>query len=320
MSNHDKPGDGQFEGRTFLYIRTHPADDGTEPLPAGLPFWISPDITIIQQPSGVRGDEAIANQMNQVEVIVTNAGGINAVDAYVEAFVADPSTAFTPATATRIGGDFLAIPSYNTATITFPWTPLPAQAGHRCLLARVCLTIPPDCYVNSSIFDVVGDRHVAQRNIHVVNLTKGGEKLSFGFRIVNPQRRRGEFLVRATELRIGKKADLVRAALRCRFAQFAEAPLKAVLLTVGEPVVPPDVSVPEGDLGVSPSGVLSRAVESKGNRSDRVKMNRGEVRHAVLTMIRNPIVRPGDIHVVQVEQIDTKTERVVGGLWLIAQQ
>ncbi len=44
----DEEHKGEFDGKTFLYIRTNPADDGTEPLPSGLPCWISPDITIIQ--------------------------------------------------------------------------------------------------------------------------------------------------------------------------------------------------------------------------------------------------------------------------------
>jgi len=317
MSNHEdkkKHEDHEFDGKTFLYIRTHPNDDGTEPLPAGLPFWISPDITVIQ-PGNVRGDEAVANETNQVEVVVTNAGGIDAVDAYVEAFVADPSTAFAPATATLIGGTFTTIPGYNTSTVTFNWIPLPADAGHRCLLARVCLTIPLDCYTDGSIFDVVGDRHVAQRNIHVVELAE--KSLSFGFKIVNPLKEKGDFLVRAMEVRANREADLIRMALGCRLAQFAEVPLREVTLTIGETIVPREVSAEKGKPISQPLGVLPKAMTLKRSKSGRVEMKPGEIRYAVLTVTRNPDVRPGDISVVQVEQIDVRTKKVVGGLWLI---
>lgn len=204
--NNPKPGQPGHDGRdddtpfdavTRLYIRTHPADDGTEPLPAALPFWVSPDIWIVK-PGGAVGGEAVPLQQNHVKVTVTNGGGIPAVDAYVEAFVADPSTVISPATAFLVGGGFLTVNGYSTADILLPWTPQASDSGHRCIVARVALTIPLDTYLNPAIFDVVGDRHVAQRNIQVLEVAKG-QKMTFRFLIGSPGEGRAAATVRTVE-------------------------------------------------------------------------------------------------------------------------
>ena len=109
---------GKFEGRIYLYIRRHPLDTGAEPLPAHLPTWTSPDIMVIR-PDGTRGLEAIAGQLNKVEVTVTNNGGLIAGNAYVDVFFADPATVIIPATATLIGGDYLSVYGYSRQLISF---------------------------------------------------------------------------------------------------------------------------------------------------------------------------------------------------------
>lgn len=316
MGHNEGHGDnGKFDDRTFVYIRTNPADDGTEPLPPNLPCWVSPDITIIQ-PGGIRGGEAVAGQLNQVEVIVTNAGGLDAIDAYVEAFVADPSTSFTPATATLVGGDYLSIPGYNTGTIAFPWTPLSADVGHRCLLARVCLLLPPDCYKDPTVFDVVGDRHVAQRNISVIALTDS-DSASFRFLMTNPRKKRSEFVLRAREIKVGPDAGAVRRALGCWCAQFAEAPLADLRLGLGEAVKLGNEPDPERRFQPSPWGVLKAPVRLAARKTATAALARDEVREAVVTLSANLDVRPGDLHIVEIAQLESRTKQVVGGLWLV---
>lgn len=318
--NHDddhKPDDKPpFDGQTRLYIRTHPADDGTEPLPSTLPSYVSPDITV-RRPGGLPGSEAVAGTVNQVEVIVTNGGGIDAVDAYVDAFVADPSTAFTPTTATPIGGGFLTIPGYSTAMHAFPWTP--TVTGHRCLLARVRLILPPDSYSNGSIFDVIGDRHVAQRNIHVVALAPLQKTLSFGFHLVNPLERAREFVVQTTELRIGRNLAVVREAIGGHFGQFGETPLEDIRLTIGEVVRHEGMDTAHEPTSVRRVGVLEGARVGERVARQEVRLGDQEARHAIVTVSRNPDTRPGDLHVVQVAQLDRQTRRLVGGLWLVVE-
>jgi hypothetical protein len=307
--------------KTFLYIRTHPADNGTEPLPSEFPCWISPDITI-RHPNGIEDGEAIVGQPNHVKVTVTNAGAVSVSNAKVDAFVCVPSTAFTPAS-TFIGSGYLNIPGsllpgYNpSAAVEIPWTPLPVDAGHRCLLARVCSAVPPDCYADPNHFNVVGDRHVAQRNIHVV----GGNKIifSFGFRIVNPMDEPSSFIIKATEVKVGKKADMIRIALGSKHAQFAETSLADINLYVGEVIKPPDVSISKRKPNIKMFGVLPDPIPDPGKlKSKTIKMVPEEIRYAVLTVTRNPDDRDGELHVVQVEQIDIQTKRSVGGLWVVA--
>lgn len=312
-NDHGGKPDGEFDGKTFVYVRTHPADDGSTPLAPGLPWWVSPDITIIR-PGGIRGSEAGVGESDQVEVVVTNNGGIDAIDAHVEAFVADPSTAFTPAAATLVGSGFLTIPNYSQTPIVFPWTPMSSDAGHRCLLARVCLSMPFDCYANASVFDVPGDRHVAQRNIEVVKMEK--KMLSFGFLVVNASQKGSAFLLRASEVRLGRNIEFVRRALGCSYAQFGEVAPAGFGLFLGKSMTP-ERQPGEGE--EFPTGLLNQQLELPRRKSASLEMKPGERRHAVLTVARNPDIRPGDLRVVQVEQIDIKTRRSTGGLWIVIQ-
>jgi hypothetical protein len=169
-----------FDAKTFLYIRTNPLDNGDTPLNPSLAGWISPDLNIISNPTDT--GIAIKGVNNQVEVIVTNAGGIQVNDAFVDCFIADPTTAFTPFNASLIGSSYIDIPSYSTNNTIYNW--IPTMEGHHCLLARASLIIPSDTYSNNLIFDVTGDRHIAMRNLHIISLT--AESRAFGFLTANP--------------------------------------------------------------------------------------------------------------------------------------
>jgi len=280
-----------------------------------------PNITIIK-PGGARGTEAVANQQNQVEVVVTNAGGIEAVDAFVDAFFADPSTAFTPATATSIGADYLTIPAYSMRTITFPWTPTTADGGHRCLLARVALYIPPDAYANSAIFDVRGDRHVAQRNINIVSLGDT-DSLNFSFAMVNPFPEPMQMRLVAQEIRDAKGLEYVRQNLGCGFAQFGETPLPVVKLDVGrERLTVREVENPMELINevhrLSRVGLIKLPLLERPRNSFTLDMKPGEICECILYVERNPDTRPGDLHAINVIQQDANGN-IIGGLTLVIQ-
>ncbi len=49
----------------------------------------------------------------------------------------------------------------------------------------------------------------------------------------------------------------------------------------------------------------------------RVTLKPGEARQAFLTVARNPDTRPGDLHVMEISQVDAKTRQVTGGLWIV---
>lgn len=325
MPNHDDHNgheNGEFDPVTRLYIRTHPADDGTEPLPAALPQWQSPDI-LIHQPGGAVGFEAIANQLNQVQVIVTNGGGITAVDAFIDLFFADPSTAFTPATATLIGGNYLTISGYSTDSIFFPWTPSTADAGHRCLLARVALYIPPDLYADGTIFDARGDRHVAQRNINVLALAANQKSIRFGFAIVNPFQKSMQMRLVAREVRAVAAQRLLREGLGCRFAQFGETPLQNFGLLLGKEVLHvPSLENPlellGADFRLKGVGVLRQTGAVDAQSRMRAEMAPGEVHQGIFYVERNFDTRPGDLHAIDIVQT-ADDGVVVGGLTVVVQ-
>lgn len=317
--NSGKPRDGEFEGRTYLYIRTHPADDGSEPLPAAHHHWVSPDITIIQ-PGGARGGEAVAGVTNHVEVVVTNAGGIEAVDAFVDVFFADPSTGITPATATLIGSGYITIPAYNVQAVSFPWIPSATDAGHRCLVARVALYLPPDMYVDGTIFDVRNDRHGAQRNISVVAM-EDAEYMSFSFAVVNPLTEPMQMRLLAREARDEGELNVIREGLGCGFAQFGETPLPAVKIDMGDERI--EVATVDNPLlllaeehRLTRSGALGRIKPTRLRNSYIADMQPGEIYEGILYVERNPDTRPGDLHAVNVIQQDADGN-IIGGLTVI---
>lgn len=318
MSNHEERN-GKFDGKTYLYIRTNPADTGAEPLAAGLDFWVSPDIVVIK-PGGVIGDEAVANQQNEVQVTVTNAGGIGATDAYVEAFFADPSTVMTPATATPVGAGFVSVPAYNATSISFPWTPSASEAGHRCLFARVSLAIPFDSYVDPTVFNVVGDRHVAQRNIHVVS-TANAKRMSFAFVVLNASAMEARVLVRAEEVRERLALQHLGAAMHCQAASLGRHELGAVGLSWGRERV---VVGAERRLALHASLVPARSVggvvAATGRASSADSLDRpfepGEARRVVLHVGRGAETVEGDLNAVRVTQVD-EAGVVTGGLTVV---
>lgn len=332
MSNGDSSFEmeKEFENRTFLGIRTHPADDLSGPLPSQYKSWVSPDIHLIQ-PSGSRASKAITGSKNEIQVVVTNKGGIEAVDAKVDTFFADPSTASTPATATKIGSKYVTVPAHQQQSVSFSWTPSPSESGHQCLLSRVGIFAPPDIYQNPNKFEVRKDRHVAQKNIHVVTVSEP-KMAEFGFGVVNPRAESMTFRVQARQIQNVQELDAIATSIDCTFARFGEADLQNVTLTLGNEQVlpsdflPPDVGnfgnmfdpdvLPERPIRVENTGELGDpAVDELGN-SFSVDLEPGEVHQATVQIGASSEASAGELYPVEVTQTDEE-ERPVGGLVVV---
>ncbi|MGV1005039.1 MAG: hypothetical protein ACOYEV_09795 [Candidatus Nanopelagicales bacterium] len=306
--------EGEFDAVTRLFIRTNPADDGTEPLPGGLAFWTSPDIVIVQ-PGGAVGGEAVPLEVNQVRITVTNGGGMPAVDAYVEAFVADPMTVITPATAFALGGAFMTVQAYNTETIDFAWTPTAADSGHRCVIARVSLIVPPDTYVDPTIFDVVGDRHVAQRNIQVLAVA-AGKSLSFRFAVQHAPGAKGAVRILARELT--QKADgreLMKLA-GCAGGLPAQRPLAGLgVRMISEREHRERANQVTGRL---PAGLVSPLGEAIGRPELKTQLEpASQPQFATVTFQVAEGEESGRLHLVEVVQVDAETGMPQGGLTFV---
>lgn len=322
-----------FEALTYLYIRTNPSDDGTEPLAAGLPGWISPDINIISNAAPAPAPDsgiAVAHQVNTIEVIVTNAGGVAANNAFVECFECSPSTGFSPASSTFIGSGFLTIPGTQTNRLQLNWTP--QHSGHICLLARVGLMFPPDVFRDPSIFDVYGDRHVAQRNVHVDEVR--GPSQQFTFLVVNPFAEARGFTLGVQDVTLQKDRLPAYAFLQKKGLAAAPQGVKSAgLLMVPAPVAAaPGLVAPRAEAAtrleakvvgdakaVAPAVAPTAAVPvaPMATQPLSVQMKPREVLHCTLTIANNPGLAKGQCNILEISQYDARTKRAVGGLTVI---
>ncbi|MDC7783210.1 hypothetical protein [Priestia megaterium] len=294
-----------FNGRTYLYIRRHPDDYGLEPLPVGLPGYISPAISIIT-PDGVRATEVVPDGKYEIEVVVTNSGGIIATDAFVEVFFSGPTTAFIPIIANKIGHAFVTVQAHSTASVRIPWRPLPSQSGHLCLTARVSLIAPPDTFKDPNTFDVYQDRHIAQRNINVINL-KGEQDFSFDFDLVNPLplENTGELILQTRFANVDEMEDTINQALGCCFSHFSNSSFGEISLEIDENKQELDE---EGRCGVYiPDNVVKKArLIVKGLKEDSNPCK-------LLHLLEVKLIQPE----LQNDSDETMHDHSIGGLWVI---
>jgi hypothetical protein len=162
----------------YLFMRANPGDNGTRPVVG--PFWESPDIFILSgtDPSAAPavptqlGQTAQAGVPNTVYAHVWNFGQSSAPQVVVDFFWCNPSLGIGPQSAHMIGQSVISLgargsgQSHAVVKCPQPWTPTFVNGGHECLLVRAwdytsdALGTPP--------WDASINRHVAQRNIHVV--------------------------------------------------------------------------------------------------------------------------------------------------------
>jgi hypothetical protein len=162
----------------FLFMRANPGDLGARPVVG--PFWESPDVLLL---AGVEpavapavppdlGQTALAGQPNTIYAHVWNFGLAQAANVVVEFYWCDPSLGIGPAGANLVGQAMVSLGSRGSgrshAVVKCPtaWVPTFVNGGHECLVVRVWdetsdgLGTPP--------WDASLNRHVGQRNIHVV--------------------------------------------------------------------------------------------------------------------------------------------------------
>ncbi len=162
----------------YLFVRAFPGDTGTRPVPGV--FWESPDVYIVAgvPPAAAPdvpaqlGQVARAGQDNTVYAHVWNLGRAPAREVVVEFYWCNPTLGFNPVGATLIGTAFTTLGArgsgYCHAVVKCPvtWVPTFVNGGHECLLVRAWdvaadpLTTPE--------WDASQNRHLGQRNIHVV--------------------------------------------------------------------------------------------------------------------------------------------------------
>ncbi|MEO6702910.1 MAG: hypothetical protein ABI140_18780 [Jatrophihabitantaceae bacterium] len=159
-------------------MRANQGDLGARPVVG--PFWESPDILLL---AGVDpavaparppelGQTALAGKPNTLYAHVWNFGLAQAPNVIVEFYWCDPSLGIGPSSANLIGQSMVSLGARGSgrshAVVKCPigWVPTFVNGGHECLLVRIWdetsdgLGTPP--------WDAALNRHVAQRNIHVI--------------------------------------------------------------------------------------------------------------------------------------------------------
>ncbi|MEV6843688.1 hypothetical protein [Actinoplanes sp. NPDC051411] len=172
------PGDRGDLYLPFLFMRANPGDLGARPV-AG-PFWESPDVLLLADTDPALappkppelGQTALAGRPNTLYAHVWNFGLSSAPCVVVEFYWCDPSLGIGPAGAHLIGATSISLGargsgrSHAVAKCPTAWVPTFVNGGHECLVVRAWdeagdgLGTPP--------WDAALNRHVAQRNIHVV--------------------------------------------------------------------------------------------------------------------------------------------------------
>lgn len=174
----------------FLFIRANPGDLGARPVVG--PFWESPDVLLLAgvEPSQAPpippelGQTALADQPNTLYAHVWNFGLAQAPTTVVEFYWCDPSLGIGPGGAHLIGQTEVALGArgsgraHAVVKCPTPWIPTFLNGGHECLLVRIW---DPTCDgLGTPPWDAALNRHIGQRNIHVVAADAGAHALALG--------------------------------------------------------------------------------------------------------------------------------------------
>jgi hypothetical protein len=160
-------------------MRANAGDLGARPVQG--PFWESPDIFILAgvTPSAAPpippqlGQVGLANQPNTIYAHIWNFGKAPADEVLVEFYWCDPALGINPGSVHLIAQTTASLGAKDSgrshAVVKCPeaWVPTYLNGGHECLLVRIW--DDPADLPGEPKFDASINRHVAQRNIHVIS-------------------------------------------------------------------------------------------------------------------------------------------------------
>lgn len=139
----------------------------------GDPWYLSPDIWVVpgSDPLGEIGLPTV-DKPAFIWARVHNEGTTPVSSARVNYYWADPSMVLTPATATLIGSSFVSLTQEEAKEVLclVPWTPVWVNDGHECLIVEAYHPDDPISRGPNESFNPGVDRHVAQRNIGVLEI------------------------------------------------------------------------------------------------------------------------------------------------------
>jgi hypothetical protein len=170
----------------FLLVRANAGDTGIRPI-VGC-FWESPDILILPgvAPAAAPpippdlGAVAQAGADNTVYAHVWNLGQAPAVDVLVEFYWFNPSMGFDGAHAHLIGATWTDLAGrgsrgcHKLVKCPISWPAMYVNGGHECLVVRVSQPVTDP--LAGPEWDASRNRHIGQRNIHVMSAAEAAAK------------------------------------------------------------------------------------------------------------------------------------------------
>ncbi len=186
-----RPGDVWPGSRTqlflpFLFLRANAGDTGARPVLG--PFWESPDILIAAgvDPANAPavpdqlGAVAEAGADNTVYAHVWNLGQAPSPDTLVEFYWFNPALGFSGDQAHFIGATWIDLgargesTSHKLVRCPVSWRAQYLNGGHECLVVRTSQTVLDP--LSGPAWDASRNRHVGQRNIHVMSAGEAAAK------------------------------------------------------------------------------------------------------------------------------------------------
>ncbi len=177
----ERQKDGEPRNQTaWLLIQYASTDLGIRPIPADQVFWDSPDIWV--ESSDPLGNP-VASEPNFVHARVFNLGAFMASPVKVDFFWANPALGLGPSNMSLIGSQYVDVPPLTSVDVrcNTAWVPIIVNDGHECVMVNCsCWLLDPI----SHPFLPTLDRHVGQRNLHVVQ-SAAGQALKLSLQVTN---------------------------------------------------------------------------------------------------------------------------------------
>jgi hypothetical protein len=279
----------------YLFMRANPADLGARPVVG--PFWESPDIFIL---GGVApglapplpptlGDIAVAGEPNTIYAHVWNFGKAAANEVLVEFYWCNPALGINTSSVSLIAQTEMSLGAKGSgrshAVIKCPeaWSPTFVNGGHECLLVRVWDN--PADLPGEPIFDASINRHVAQRNIHVVPAPN-----AHAARMNEPQ----PALLKPVLLQVG---PLFGAPATVAVERVAPSAVPWLQLRTGQRGVFPTMAAPTGAPTLSPPTTVGGGFPTIGGAAEQ--QVEGDDQHVAFNTT-DDAPGPGEAHVYRV--------------------
>lgn len=182
----------------------------------GVPWYLSPDIWVVpgNDPNGAVG-LPVVNMSCYVWARVQNRGSSSVSNATVKYYWADPSMVISPTTANHIGTSYVNLGPGETKQVLCltTWTPIWVNNGHECLIVEAFSSDDPVLHGPTDEFNAEGDRHVAQRNIGILNVMTKAKIIVYPFAARNTIRLNSDKIILRAKVAPIKLLEKLRGIL-----------------------------------------------------------------------------------------------------------